>query len=835
MALIPRGRQTRTAAPLSTRDAPRRELRFSNGSGLGSAFGGGMAISGGAARLDAGKAVNENYYQNVYVYGCVRAIAYDVAARPFRVGADPANPRDFDPQHPLALRLGPAPGGPNPSTPPTQFIRWSVAQKLVTGALAWEINQSDLTLWPLLIRMLKPIPSETLRPQDGWFSKFEYGDGAKKRTLTAANVFFDFNPGQDDWRLPESALQAARLDIAVAVMQDKYDHAFLKNDARPATVVVHEQFATDEDKRAFRRGFVDGFRGPNNAGKTMFAEASPNGATPKEALLIQTLGLSQRDGAFIERYEMKIRAICIALGVPLSRLGDASGSTFNNSNVERFSYWADTVKPTGDDLADSINLKLLPLFDSSGNVGFFDYSGIPDLEPIRRFAVGEIQALYREGLLTFEESRSELHLGSVPEGTFVDVADTAAPEVAPPATESLSAEQVAAAVQAAVAPLSKALASMRDTPPPETRTIGDDVEAKFRARKEYRAHVWRKVDATASRLERSWKRAFDDLLAEQMKSTMSRLEGKRGRQALTRADDDDAAEELADAAFDKKFWEDRTRVVATTLYENTVAVSLSQLDVAFDIAFDLDAPFAQKFIRDRANQLAGQVTQTTYDGIKGALADGAAKGESIPDLAKRIEGLFSQTYANRATTVARTEVISAYNGSTALAIDNAPDDVVAGQEWISTLDDRTRDDHLEADGTIVGRGETFSVGGDDLAYPGDPDGDPSNVINCRCTIAPVTPDDMPPRERAVSRVQVERAAVALARGEIGIAQALSTLHPDPRPVLARTVTPTPAPQPAPAAAQHVVVDVVVGAAPIRRSVMRDANGNITAIIDEPTE
>ena len=232
---------------------------------------------------------------------------------------------------------------------------------------------------------------------------------------------------------------------------------------------------------------------------------------------------------------------------------------------------------------------------------------------------------------------------------------------------------------------------------------------------------------------------------------------------------------MADAVFDTDHWEGKTEKIVSGLYEQTVAASLQQLDTSFGISFDLDAPWAQKFIKERANQLAGRVTTTTYNGIKDALAEGAAKGESIPDLAARIETLFQQTYANRATVVARTEVISAYNGSTSLAISNADPEAVGGQEWIATADDRTRDDHLDADGMIVGVDEPFSVGGEDLEYPGDPNGSPENVIQCRCTVAPVAPDDMPPAERGVPRDRVTRAAVLLATGKVDLAGAMRVL------------------------------------------------------------
>jgi uncharacterized protein with gpF-like domain len=54
--------------------------------------------------------------------------------------------------------------------------------------------------------------------------------------------------------------------------------------------------------------------------------------------------------------------------------------------------------------------------------------------------------------------------------------------------------------------------------------------------------------------------------------------------------------------------------------------------------------------------------------------------------------------------------------------------------WISAEDDRTREDHIEADGQAVGMQDSFTIGGWELAYPGDPNGPAEQIINCRCTV-----------------------------------------------------------------------------------------------------
>jgi uncharacterized protein with gpF-like domain len=72
------------------------------------------------------------------------------------------------------------------------------------------------------------------------------------------------------------------------------------------------------------------------------------------------------------------------------------------------------------------------------------------------------------------------------------------------------------------------------------------------------------------------------------------------------------------------------------------------------------------------------------------------------------------------------------------------------KQWLATKDGRTRDaddewNHEAMDGEQVDKGSTFTMYSrkgtvNNLKYPGDPDGSPGNVINCRCTQIYITED-----------------------------------------------------------------------------------------------
>jgi len=379
--------------------------------------------------LSGDKAWKEAYYANIWVYRCAQVIAEDLATLPLRVGKSAANPGDYDVNHPLAVLLGPPPGSPNPNASARQLWLWTVVQRIITGAFAWEIEKGPdsglpMFLWPVPTNRVTPIPTDG---GNDYFKgyKIDHG-GGNDRVLTADQMVYAHRPSATDWREPESVLQAAKLDISVAAMQDRYDFAFLKNDARPATVVVHEAFENVDERDAWRQSFVSTHGGPDNAGKVSFTEASPNGAKPSESMLIQTLGMTSKDAQMIQRYEGKLKSIEVAFGVPRSRLGDASASTFSNSSEEWKGYWRTTIRNIAWELADAINTHLAPKFGL--DTAWFDFSGNDLLRDEPPFEVGEAMPLYRGGVVTLNELRTKvLYLPPVDDGDELVIQEVVIP------------------------------------------------------------------------------------------------------------------------------------------------------------------------------------------------------------------------------------------------------------------------------------------------------------------------------------------------------------------------------------------------------------------------
>lgn len=138
------------------------------------------------------------------------------------------------------------------------------------------------------------------------------------------------------------------------------------------------------------------------------------------------------------------------------------------------------------------------------------------------------------------------------------------------------------------------------------------------------------------------------------------------------------------------------------------------------------ADFVER-VRTVGTDVAGRLTDT--------LSVGIGKGESIEALSARVSDVFD-IGDNLAERIARTETHGAAEQTTFASAGAIAD---AGYQltktWISTQDDRTRPDHVEADGQIVGMDEPFEVGGDELMFPGDDSlgADVDQLANCRCS------------------------------------------------------------------------------------------------------
>ena len=139
------------------------------------------------------------------------------------------------------------------------------------------------------------------------------------------------------------------------------------------------------------------------------------------------------------------------------------------------------------------------------------------------------------------------------------------------------------------------------------------------------------------------------------------------------------------------------------------------------------------------------ISNTTVNRLTKVMLAMEAEGLGVAVIADEIfqsmRGAFSR---NRAAVIARTETHNAAsfaNHEVAKSM-NIPN---LQKQWVAVSDDRTRSNHAIMNGTRVPMDEDFDVpstlGTRRMSRPSDPRGGAENVINCRCVLMYVTPED----------------------------------------------------------------------------------------------
>lgn len=191
-------------------------------------------------------------------------------------------------------------------------------------------------------------------------------------------------------------------------------------------------------------------------------------------------------------------------------------------------------------------------------------------------------------------------------------------------------------------------------------------------------------------------------------------------------------------------------------YSAYVLDSNTHMDLSFTL---YDRHTVERLIRDNPSLLPKPKVDIPKDlawnrkHIANAITQGVLQGESIPQIAKRLQSVaqMGQVAAIRNARTATTGAenagrLSSYKQATAMGINMQ-------QQWVATLDGRTRHSHRQLDGERIKVGDKwhhykFSNG---CMYPGDPDGPPHEVYNCRCTLIAILPgiNDAPASDLSV--------------------------------------------------------------------------------------
>jgi SPP1 gp7 family putative phage head morphogenesis protein len=466
-----------------------------------------------------------------------------------------------------------------------------------------------------------------------------------------------------------------------------------------AIYIPHEDWAGgDKEFQRLKRELAEMYRGVNS-GKPMIAEG---GGKIERGFTLEDLQLG-------ELWREVEAVICGVFGVPASLVGTIIGlenSPWSHLKTAKESFYDETVIPEWEMLEEPITKSLIREFDDDvTHIARFDRSRITALQ-----ADQSIQATIAATVARFtsvNERRTMVGLKRRTEPEADDIPELAAP-VAPPkppadGDDDDEADRTSAADKAS------------------RRRLRFSSKAWKRFASLRVAYVADLADAFSGEVERA--------AAVQLERDASRIAdivSRRGR----KADDGDALDrrEVARMMLAIETYLDGESGDSWAKATTPLFMRVAEAGIAATVAVDLGLnvqllrPHLEDWIRREAAFLITNVSDTTKDDVRKALADSLDAGEGIGGTVKRIREMTTFNRA-RATLIGRTETTRTLTGAPLESLQNYAD--ATGQEftktWLATDDSRVRPEHWEMNGETVAISAVFSNG---LAHPGEP--------NCRC-------------------------------------------------------------------------------------------------------
>jgi SPP1 gp7 family putative phage head morphogenesis protein len=434
---------------------------------------------------------------------------------------------------------------------------------------------------------------------------------------------------------------------------------------------------------------------------------------------VETPTLSPKDAEFLGALKWSLEDICRAYKVPLDLIGGQR--SYENVNAAQKAMWTQCILPEARFIASEVTEQLLPMFAGSGvDSAEFDASDVDVLQEGHGEQWTRSREQIEKGAITVNEWREAEGLKPVPWGDVwwapISVGPVRDDSEQEPlgSTGAKGPEPTAPIVPESTEPQEEEPSDEQPEEPRGMRMLpfGEAEHQRVCQRWERRGNPWQKA----------WGRLCADLFKRQKDSIIGRLKAPKRDLGS-----------VADEPFNMAEWVKRFRREGRPLLaEMLLAFGAAALeDLGLTLAFDVYEPAVVRFLEQRAQRFAIEVNQTTWDSLKASLAEGIEAGDSMDTMAERVEAVMAERIRSSAETIARTEVNGAQNGGTLAAWEQSG--VVEGKEWVAALDARTRDDHVDAHGQVVGIDEDFEVAGVRGPTPGQM-GDPAQDCNCRCTM-----------------------------------------------------------------------------------------------------
>ena len=692
--------------------------------------------------------IDNEYEEHTWTYACINVIMRKISSVPFVVASrakDSEGNQVELPKHPAAKLLA----SPNPTMSGTELTQGTILSLYLHGEGLW---LSDFLGQPtpqeIFLHMdpqaAKPIFLNEDLPQ-GWRVPIRRGE-----TTDFSNdeiVRYRFIDPDDPLR------GFAPVDVAnLAINQDfkagKYNLALLTNQAVPSGIIEIPGTSWDEPTlKRVKKQWDRAHKGVDRQGNVGWLLGG---------MKFQSIGLAMRDLDFIEGRRFNREEILAVFGVPPAEVGVFEFANYANAKEQRSIFWNNTLIPLlgmyEDVLEAQFFLKHFP-----DVVGFFDLTNVKDLQDNLEKKSEVAVRLYGMGV-PFSDINDRLDMGFNTEGRpWLDqgVRGLALVNVGSIREEPTPAPVLPATAVQVFTPETSGTPALTKQSRAERRRVfrgnydASTVQNIQRTRERVRRYFEEEAGRVAARLEANWQQILNRNQAAvgALIEKYNRLKklGNRTHKDRKKLFKDLMETEIKTLSSDIEelvFSFDESTAALNPIMQSEVLAMLaeggSSVARIAGVTFDTEAPGAIAAVSDRVNNIVTfrgsglNIPQESFERVRESIVASVSEGASVGVASESIQNLYDGFSDQRALGIAQTEMGYAFNTGAFELYGQAG---IVQHEWLSAGDGDVRDSHLaaEAQGAIP-VGETFDNG---LQYPNDPGGAPEEVINCRCTTAPV--------------------------------------------------------------------------------------------------
>lgn len=620
------------------------------------------------------------------------------------------------PRHPLAKLLE----DPSPDFHMGQLLRRTQLYVDITGSAVWVKANDGLGQ----LARLTPYSQDEFSVEtagDRVYGKFTVNTLGGSRVYGPEQVvhFQEVNP--DDWHVGLSLVDVMLTLLNLGQQTTASIRAMLRNALIPSVIVTADKDWSPNTTDFERwKSALDAYALPANKGKPLALLGG--GRAQIGTLSVENL----MPEALFSRIEATVAAVSGIPAVILSFLAGLENSPWSQMSEARRMAYEDTIEPLWQDYQRVITRQLLrPVDPNRDRVIVFDTTKVRALQPDRSVDSQIVERLNTAKVATGNELRALVGLEPIDDPEWDEPPDRNPPVPIPgmPGAVPPGGEPEGGRPGDEPDDADKRLPTLEEL----RATLGtievvDEAKLDEEAARSLR---WKLYDSSVSGQEIGWLLLASGQLDDD-RTKILRLARETLEQSKAADDPADAAaaRELAERVEKMdlaRAWRRKVTPAVKATADASVAAAATDLGLSFSVL----QPGVPPYVADHAAELVTNVTRTTKDAVKEAIATSLESRETTQQMISRIgdAGAFGRS---RAQLIARTEVTEITNGAgrDALTKFAADTGTTVEKSWLSARDPRVRPDHRKLDsGEWLPVDERFANG---LTHPGEP--------NCRCTL-----------------------------------------------------------------------------------------------------